>query len=114
MRLLFATLTLPAAVLLAAPAQADLTGGVTLKGPGLAPVPADANSYQQYIRDNQINLGIMAMTPGSEMEFGLNACNYLRSGMTVDQVIPMGWNTMADNAALVNAAQRELCPDTLR
>lgn len=75
---------------------------------------ADAGSYQQYIRDNQINLGIMAMTPGSEMEFGLNACQYLRAGMTVDQVIPMGWNTMADNPALIHAAQLFLCPDTLR
>lgn len=78
-----------------------------------APASADANSYQQYIRDHQINTGIMAMTPGSEMEFGLNVCNYLRAGMTVDQVIPMGWNTMADNPALVRAAQHNLCPDTI-
>lgn len=78
-----------------------------------APASADAASYQQYIRDHQINTGIMAMTPGSEMEFGLNVCNYLRSGMTVEQVIPMGWNSMADNPAMVSAAQRELCPDTL-
>ena len=79
-----------------------------------APTYADAGSYQQYLRDHQINTGIMAMTPGSEMEFGLNVCNYLRAGMTVDQVIPMGWNTMADNPAMIQAAQRELCPDTLR
>lgn len=74
---------------------------------------ADANSYQQYLRDHQINTGIMAMTPGSEVEFGLNACRYLRSGMTVDQVIPMGWNTAADNPAMIHAAQQELCPDTI-
>ncbi|WP_409428844.1 DUF732 domain-containing protein [Mycobacterium sp. SMC-11] len=94
-----------------------LTASLAVAATALVVAPAaqaDAHSYQQYLRDNGINIGIMAMTPGSEVGYGLNVCKYLRAGMTVDEVIPMGWNSMADNPAMVNAAQRELCPETLR
>jgi Protein of unknown function (DUF732) len=77
---------------------------------GAAPASADAQSYLAYIRDHQINTAFRS--DAWLVKSGMNACDLLHSGMTVDQ-ITQGLS-FADAHGLTDAAQHELCPDTLR
>lgn len=44
--------------------------------------------------------------------FGIMACNNLRSGTSIEEQIPRYWE-LPDFPLVAEAAQHELCPDTL-
>lgn len=96
---------------------AALAAGIMLIG---ATPPANATPEQDF-------LGILAATPGVTVNgftgplltnAGNAACTDLRGGATpADAANHLMWYPGATNAgmaALVNAAQRTLCPDTVR
>lgn len=92
-KLLLLAMAFPAAVLLAAPAHAD------------------GDSFYKYIDDH----GIMRYEfPGGLLATGLQMCQMLHAGQTPEQVRGMGGLTIMDTAGVLDAAQHELCPDTLR
>lgn len=95
-----------------------MNAGRTLAGMGfavsmaLAIAPAahaDANSYLAYLREHQINTGFQ--TDAWLVKSGLNACELLHQGMTIDQVSE--GLSFIDARGIALAAQHELCPDTL-
>jgi hypothetical protein len=88
-------------------AAAALIAGLTAAAPA---AHADTQSYLAYIRAHQINTGIQ--TDAWLVKSGMNACDLLHAGMTVDQ-ITQGLS-FVDAHGLTDAAQHELCPDTLR
>jgi len=92
MKLILAALAIPTAVLLAAPAHAD------------------GDSFYKYIDDH----GIMRYEfPGGLLATGLQMCQMLHAGQTPEQVRGMGGLAIMDTAGVLDAAQHELCPDTL-
>lgn len=70
---------------------------------------ADANSFLQYIQDHHINVGIS--NPSKQLWMGNTACQELHQGRTPDQIASTP--TLFDVRGIVDAAQHELCPDTL-
>jgi hypothetical protein len=91
-----------------------------------APVAAhaDNNSFRQYLIDHGYqgltgpqtygaNPYTMFMVPDATTIKGHAVCDNLRSGMTPDQ-IHQQYSRLVDYQTLVDAAQHELCPDTLR
>ena len=44
---------------------------------------------------------------------GFNFCGMIRGGMPVDQVKAQSFGPLVNTPAMVDAAQQELCPDTL-
>lgn len=75
-----------------------------------APASADAQTYLGYIRDHQIKTA--GRSDAWLVKSGMNACDLLHQGMTADQ-ITQGLS-FVDSHGLTDAAQHELCPDTLR
>jgi hypothetical protein len=69
---------------------------------------ADANSYLGYLQSH----GTFAGSPASALHMGMFVCDSLHAGMTLDQVVT-GHVTVFDVRSIADAAQRELCPDTL-
>lgn len=49
---------------------------------------------------------------GRTILFGVMACNNLRNGMSVQEQLPRFW-VMPEFPTIADAAQHELCPDTL-
>lgn len=81
-------------------------------GIGLLAAPtahADANSYLTYIQEHHINVGIS--NPSKQLWMGNTACQELHEGRTPDQIAATP--TLFDVRGIVDAAQHELCPDTL-
>lgn len=78
---------------------------------GAAPMAhADRDSFMQYIRDRQINT---AHYPEANIvASGIRACEVMRQGMNADE-ISQGLS-IVDARGIADAAQHELCPDTLR
>jgi hypothetical protein len=75
-----------------------------------SPAQCDANSYLAYIRDHHIFVS-PKLTEADLVGSGMHGCELLRAGMTPEQ-ISQGL-ALSDIRGLVDAAQRELCPDTL-
>ncbi|OBK83516.1 hypothetical protein A5649_06265 [Mycolicibacter heraklionensis] len=77
---------------------------------GAAPVAqADRDSFMQYIRDHQINTGYNP--EAKTFMTALRICEMLRQGMTAEEF----WvgPPFVDARGITDAAQHELCPDTL-
>lgn len=74
------------------------------------PAQADAQSFQSYLESHHTNTGLNP--PASNLAAGLKVCDMLHAGETPDQVaaVPVYY----DFRGLIEAAQHELCPDTLR
>lgn len=89
---------------------ACLVGTLILIGLTAPHAKADANSYLAYVRSAGINTG--GRPDAWVLDNGNRACTLLRQGMSVDQIA--GGISFADKRGLTIAAQRELCPDTLR
>lgn len=70
---------------------------------------ADANTYLQYIQEHHINVGIS--NPSKQLWMGNTACQELHEGRTPDQIAATP--TIFDIHGIIDAAQHELCPDTL-
>lgn len=78
---------------------------------------ADPNSFIDYLNNNG---GRPAFTfaDGPLIQQGynfcnMNFCNMIRGGMPVDQVKAMSFGPTVNTPLFVDAAQHELCPDTL-
>jgi hypothetical protein len=76
-----------------------------------APAYADANSYLDYLASHRIN--IPPHSPPLLVMDGLRDCQLLHAGMTPDQIV-QGTPSLQDVRGMIEAAQHELCPDTLR
>jgi hypothetical protein len=75
----------------------------------VAPAQADANSYLAYLASHGTR--VMAFDDATKVSYGLKACELLHSGMTPDQIGSMV--SPSDARGIVDAAEHELCPDTL-
>lgn len=93
MKPLLAAIAIPVALLLAAPAHAD------------------GDSFYKYIDDHGI---LRYEFPGGLLATGLQMCQMLHAGQTPEQVRAMGGLAIMDTAGVLDAAQHELCPDTLK
>ena len=79
-----------------------------------APATADADSYLARLAANGVN-PIGTMTPGSLVNGGLQMCSLMRAGMSPqDAAGSLGILAGVLGTPAVDAAQHELCPDTLK
>ncbi len=89
--------------------------GLAVAAVGLS-APASANddvgAYLQYLADHGINTGWNA-NPSNLIASGQYACNLLRAGLSVDQIVADAGPVMSDVRGMTLAAQQTLCPDTL-
>lgn len=86
----------------------SVAAAVLLLGP--APVAyADRDSFMQYIRDHQINTGYFP--EAKTFMTALRICEMLGQGMRAEEF----WvgPPFVDARGITDAAQHELCPDTL-
>ncbi|WP_409428845.1 DUF732 domain-containing protein [Mycobacterium sp. SMC-11] len=71
---------------------------------------ADRDSYMQYIRDHQINTSVAPEAKVFMM--GIQSCDMMRQGVRPEEFsAPL---SIVDVRGIVDAAQHELCPETLR
>jgi hypothetical protein len=89
-------------------------GVATVIGIAVAPAAsADADSYLAYLSSKGVN-PIGTMTPGNLVIGGFRMCELIHSGMSPqDAAGSMGLFAGMLGAPVVEAAQHELCPDTL-
>jgi hypothetical protein len=73
---------------------------------------ADADSYLAYLESHHINTALNS--PSKNISAGFYACQALHAGQTPDQVAQSVPFSLADVRGMIEAAQHELCPDTLR
>ncbi|GFG70197.1 DUF732 domain-containing protein [Mycolicibacter senuensis] len=72
---------------------------------------ADYDSFYKYLDDH----GTMRFEfPGGLFASGIQMCQMLRGGATPDDIRRMGFGTAMDVPGVLDAAQHEICPDTLR
>lgn len=76
---------------------------------GAAPAHCDANSYLAYL--NSHGTFVYESNDAVKVEYGLRACDMLYAGMTPEEVAAVP--SPSDARGIVDAAQHELCPDTL-
>jgi len=88
-----------------------LSGLATVALVAAAPVHADANSYLDYLASHHINTP--PHSPPLLVMDGLRNCQLLHAGMTPEQIV-LGTPSLQDERGMLEAAQHELCPDTLR
>jgi Protein of unknown function (DUF732) len=74
------------------------------------PARADDQSYLQYLNDHGTR--VVAFNDSTRIAYGYQACGMLRNGMSVDAIA--GSSPVSDGRGIAEAAQHELCPDTLR
>ena len=75
-----------------------------------APAHCDANSYLAYLASHRTL--VVAIDGATAVSYGLRACDMLHSGMTPQQIVG-SMVSVSDIPGIVDAAQHELCPDTL-
>jgi hypothetical protein len=76
-----------------------------------APAHADSDSFIRYINDHGIyDPGI---NDSIRISRGVQACTQMHNGMTAQQVVESQPIVYFDLRGVVEAAQHELCPDTL-
>jgi hypothetical protein len=73
---------------------------------------ADANSFLAYVHQHQINTGLAS--DSKVLHAGMFACESLHAGQTPDQIVGGVTFSWMDVRGVIDAAQRELCPDTIR
>jgi hypothetical protein len=73
---------------------------------------ADAQSYLAYLQSHGTNTSLWPDT--RKVDAGERLCSMLHSGMTPDQIIGSAGLHVVDAPGILDAAQHELCPDTLR
>lgn len=80
---------------------------------GAGTAHADANSYLSYLQDHQVFTAFNSQS--KNLQAGFYACQALHAGQTPEQVAasspPMFISV--DVRGMIDAAQHELCPDTL-
>ena len=74
-----------------------------------APARCDANSYLDYL--NSHGTFVYEFNDAIKVEYGLRACYMLHAGMSPEQIAAVP--SPSDARGIVDAAQHELCPDTL-
>jgi hypothetical protein len=74
-----------------------------------APVRADDQSYLTYLESHHVNT--LWLSPQDKTSTGHMICSWLRGGMSPGDIAQQ--IKVADGAGIVDAAQHELCPDTL-
>lgn len=104
-------------------AAAGLAGAVAMVVLGSAPAHADDASYLAALDANGV---FRSGPPNARLSAGHKFCNELRAGSTPDQVVSnyvrrpsFGGPSMVDDLTnnlrpVIDIAQHELCPDTLR
>lgn len=70
---------------------------------------ADDQSYLQYLNDHGTR--VMAFNDATRIAYGYQACGEMRNGMSIDAIA--GSSPVSDGRGIAEAAQHELCPDTL-
>lgn len=70
---------------------------------------ADANGYLAYLNDHGTR--VYAFDDATKVSYGLHACELLHSGLTPDQAAASP--SASDLHGIIDAAQHNLCPDTL-
>jgi hypothetical protein len=93
-------------------AQAAALLSVAL-GVALSSAPAahaDVKGYLNYLASHHINTALN--TPKTNIYYGLRVCDLLREGVTPTQITQQAVSP-ADMPGIIEAAQHELCPDTL-
>jgi Protein of unknown function (DUF732) len=83
--------------------------GVALMGAG--PADADGASYIQYLNDH--NIFVPGINDAVRISRGSQVCTSLHNGMTPQQIIDANPIVYFDLRGVIDAAQHELCPDTL-
>lgn len=78
---------------------------------GAAPTHADGDSYIRYLDDHEIF--VPGPNDGAKIGRGVEVCIELRKGMTPQQIIDADPIVFFDHRGMIDAAQHELCPDTL-
>ena len=75
---------------------------------------ADTDSYLKYLRDNNIVTGFLPST-SSDIRNGMRACDLLRAGLSVDQIVADSqWKAYGvDVRGIATGAQQHLCPETI-
>ena len=80
---------------------------------GLSPAAhADEQSFIDYLNSNG-GRPVTAFWDGPLIQQGYSFCGMIRGGMPVDQVKATNFGWSVNVPLFVDAAQRELCPDTL-
>jgi Protein of unknown function (DUF732) len=72
----------------------------------------DGNSYLAYLADHHISTAINS--PSRYLQAGFFTCDALHAGQTPDQLAASSPFALVDIHGMIDAAQHELCPDTLR
>jgi Protein of unknown function (DUF732) len=78
---------------------------------GAAPAHADADSYIRYLNDHGIF--VPGINDAVRISRGSQVCTSLHNGMTPQQIIDANPIVYFDLRGVIDAAQHELCPDTL-
>jgi hypothetical protein len=74
-----------------------------------SPVHADSASYLEYLRSHGTR--VVAWDDPTKVAYGMQVCAMLHQGMTPAQIGSSF--SPSDVPGIVDAAQHELCPDTL-
>lgn len=76
---------------------------------------AGTTEFENAVREQGINIGMMVFNPGGVAASGLETCNRLRNGQTLPEVLAAYPNGMfGDGARLVPLAQQTICPETIK
>ncbi|WP_293001568.1 DUF732 domain-containing protein [Mycobacterium sp.] len=86
-----------------------LTAVWTAAAVSAAPASADDDGYLRYLNDHGTR--VMAFNDATKIAYGYQACGMLRNGMSIDAIA--GASPISDGRGIADAAQHELCPDTL-
>jgi hypothetical protein len=78
---------------------------------GAAPAHADGDSYIRYLNDHGIF--VPGINDAVRISRGSQVCTSLHNGMTPQQIIDANPIVYFDLRGVIDAAQHELCPDTL-
>jgi hypothetical protein len=76
-----------------------------------APAGADGDSYIRYLNDHGIF--VPGINDAVRISRGSQVCTSLHNGMTPQQIIDSNPIVYFDLRGVIDAAQHELCPDTL-
>jgi Protein of unknown function (DUF732) len=76
-----------------------------------APAHADGDSYIRYLNDH--NIFVPGINDAVRISRGSQVCTSLHNSMTPQQIIDANPIVYFDLRGVIDAAQHELCPDTL-
>jgi Protein of unknown function (DUF732) len=76
-----------------------------------APAHADGDSYIRYLNDH--GTFVPGINDAVRISRGSQVCTSLHNGMTPQQIIDANPIVYFDLRGVIDAAQHELCPDTL-